>query len=54
MKSIPIPDRRPPAQWGHGAGSGSARRYFPVFYAEPLQGNQKALGFDLASDCGPQ
>jgi PAS domain S-box-containing protein len=24
--------------------------YFPVFYVEPLKGNEKALGFDLASD----
>ncbi len=30
----------------------AARRpeYFPVFYVAPLQGNQPALGFDLASD----
>jgi PAS domain S-box-containing protein len=29
----------------------AARRdeYFPVFYVEPLQGNERALGFDLAS-----
>ena len=25
-------------------------RYFPVAYVEPLQGNRRALGFDLASD----
>jgi PAS domain S-box-containing protein len=24
--------------------------YFPVFYAEPPQGNERAMGFDLASD----
>jgi PAS domain S-box-containing protein len=24
--------------------------YFPVFFVEPLKGNEKALGFDLASD----
>ena len=24
--------------------------YFPVFYVEPMRGNEKAVGFDLASD----
>lgn len=25
-------------------------RYYPVFYVEPLKGNEKAVGFDLGSD----
>ncbi len=30
--------------------AGDRDEYFPVFFVEPLEGNQKALGFDLASD----
>lgn len=29
--------------------SGQKDEYFPVYYVEPLAGNEKALGFDLAS-----
>ena len=37
---------------GKGQLSGAADRgeYFPVHYVEPYQGNELALGFDLASD----
>ncbi|HMK66470.1 MAG TPA: CHASE domain-containing protein, partial [Thermodesulfobacteriota bacterium] len=28
----------------------SRAEYFPVYFLEPLEGNNKALGFDLASD----
>lgn len=28
----------------------SRREYFPVYFAEPLAGNEKAIGFDLASE----
>jgi class 3 adenylate cyclase/CHASE1-domain containing sensor protein len=30
--------------------AGSRAQYFPVYYVEPLKGNERALGFDLASD----
>ena len=29
---------------------GRRTEYFPVFFVEPLKGNERALGFDLASD----
>jgi PAS domain S-box-containing protein len=32
------------------AKAGERDEYFPVYIVEPLQGNEKALGFDLASD----
>ena len=35
---------------GELARAGDRDEYFPVFFVEPLQNNQKALGFDLASD----
>ena len=30
--------------------AGEREEYFPVFYVAPFKGNEKALGFDLASD----
>ncbi len=30
--------------------AGQHEEYFPVFFVAPLEGNEKALGFDLASD----
>lgn len=30
--------------------AGERDEYFPVFYVEPLEGNEKVLGFDLASN----
>ncbi len=30
--------------------AGLREEYFPVYYVEPLKGNEAALGFDLASD----
>ena len=30
--------------------AGEREEYFPVFFVAPFQGNEKALGFDLASD----
>lgn len=30
--------------------AGEKQEYFPVYYSEPLPGNQRALGFDLASN----
>jgi two-component system sensor kinase len=35
-----------------GPGAPSARRdeHFPVYYVEPLEGNEAALGYDVASD----
>ena len=30
--------------------AGERPEYYPVFYVEPLKGNEKALGFDLASN----
>ncbi len=30
--------------------AGERDEYFPVFYVEPLEGNEQALGFDLASN----
>jgi PAS domain S-box-containing protein len=35
---------------GQLARAGDRVEYFPVFFVEPLKGNEKALGFDLASD----
>ena len=35
---------------GQLARAGDRDEYFPVFFVEPLEGNEKALGFDLASD----
>lgn len=30
--------------------SGQREEYYPVYYVEPMQGNEKAFGFDLASN----
>ena len=30
--------------------AGDREEYFPVYFVEPLNGNEKAIGFDLASD----
>ena len=35
---------------GQMAREGEREEYFPVFFVAPFQGNEKALGFDLASD----
>ena len=35
---------------GQMARAGEREEYFPVFFVAPFQGNEKALGFDLASD----
>jgi signal transduction histidine kinase/DNA-binding response OmpR family regulator len=36
---------------GGAVGTAGARdEYFPVFYVEPFRGNERALGFDLASN----
>jgi len=35
---------------GHLNRAGERNEYFPVFYVAPFHGNEKALGFDLASD----
>ena len=35
---------------GQLARAGDREEYFPVFFVAPLKGNEKALGFDLASD----
>ena len=35
---------------GHLSKAGKRDEYFPVFYVAPFEGNEKALGFDLASD----
>jgi CHASE1-domain containing sensor protein len=45
--SFLITERLPQGQL---ARAGDRDEYFPVFFVEPLNGNQKALGFDLASD----
>ena len=45
--SFAITERLPP---GRLVRAGEREEYFPVFFVEPLQGNEKALGFDLASD----
>jgi signal transduction histidine kinase len=34
----------------HMVTAGVRPEYFPVFYLEPLEGNERAFGFDLASD----
>ena len=34
---------------GEATHAGHRAEYFPVFYVEPLGGNERALGFDLAS-----
>jgi PAS domain S-box-containing protein len=35
---------------GEMARAGDREQYFPVFFVEPFHGNEKALGFDLASN----
>ncbi len=45
--SFQITERLPQGQL---ARAGDREEYFPVFFVEPLKGNEKALGFDLASD----
>ncbi len=35
---------------GHMAPAGMRPEYYPVFYIEPLAGNERALGFDLSSN----
>ena len=35
---------------GQMARAGEREEYFPVFFVAPFQGNEKALGYDLASD----
>jgi PAS domain S-box-containing protein len=35
---------------GEMVRAGDREEYFPVFYVEPFTGNEKALGFDLASN----
>ncbi len=35
---------------GNMEKAGSRAEYFPVYYIEPMQGNEKAWGFDLASN----
>ena len=35
---------------GQMGEAGSRSEYFPIYYVEPLEGNETALGFDLASD----
>jgi two-component system, NtrC family, sensor kinase len=35
--------------YGKMASAGDREEYFPVFFVEPFRGNEKALGFDLAS-----
>ncbi len=35
---------------GETVRAGDREEYFPVFYLEPLNGNENALGFDLMSD----
>jgi len=35
---------------GKLARAGEREEYFPVFFVAPFNGNEKALGFDLASD----
>lgn len=39
-----------PDQKGNMIRAGERAEYFPVYYVEPLKGNEKALGFDLASN----
>ena len=35
---------------GEMGRAGSREEYFPVYYVEPIKGNEKAIGFDLASN----
>jgi PAS domain S-box-containing protein len=45
--SFQFSERLSPAQM---VRAGEREEYFPVFFVEPFKGNEKALGFDLASD----
>jgi two-component system NtrC family sensor kinase len=45
--SFEFTERPSPAQL---VRAGEREEYFPVFYVAPIKGNEKALGFDLASD----
>ena len=35
---------------GRMGPAGKREEYFPVYFVEPFKGNEKALGFDLASN----
>jgi signal transduction histidine kinase/integral membrane sensor domain MASE1/ActR/RegA family two-component response regulator len=41
---------REAAAAGYSRRAGERAQYYPVTYIEPLRGNEKAVGFDLASD----
>ncbi len=47
LSSFQISDRR---SEGEMVKAAERSEYFPVFFIEPLQGNGRAVGFDLASD----
>lgn len=47
FRSFEFKERAAP---GELSRAGEREVYFPVFFVAPLQGNEKALGFDLASD----
>ena len=47
FSSFQFTDRRPQ---GGMARAGNREEYFPVFFVEPFTGNEKALGYDLASN----
>ncbi len=47
LRSFQFTERISPQQM---ARAGERDEYFPVFFVAPLKGNEKALGFDLASD----
>ena len=52
IRATGFPDFQVRERDAHGllVGAGDRAEYFPVCYAEPLAGNQKALGFDLGSE----
>ena len=47
LPAFQLTERLSPTQM---ARAGEREEYFPVFFVAPLKGNEKALGFDLASD----
>jgi len=47
MQNFRITERDPR---GEIITAGQRETYYPVFYVEPLRGNEKAVGFDLGSD----
>lgn len=50
LKHFALTERNPAIDNNLLQPAGQRAHYFPVYFLEPLQGNEQALGFDLASE----